>query len=106
MSDFEEKFFLPYQQRWINDNSRLKIIEKSRQIGISMATAYRLVREHAQRNCRYDAWIASRDEIQAKLFLEDCKKFSQLLHIAAQSVGQEVLPRPGNVSAGVYVRTL
>ena len=90
MSEFEEKFFLPYQQRWINDNSRLKIIEKSRQIGISMATAYRLVREHAQCGCHYDAWIASRDEVQAKLFLEDCKKFSQLLHVAAQSIGQEV----------------
>lgn len=85
---FEQKFFLPYQQRWINDNSRLKIIEKSRQIGISIATAYRLVREHSCNGCRYDAWVSSRDELQAKLFLEDCKKFSHILNVAAQSIGQ------------------
>ncbi|MDR1906613.1 MAG: terminase family protein [Puniceicoccales bacterium] len=88
---FEGKFFLPYQKRWINDTSRLKIIEKSRQIGISLATAYRLVREHACKGCRFDAWVSSRDEIQAKLFLEDCKKFSQILHIAAQDMGYELL---------------
>jgi phage FluMu gp28-like protein len=33
-------YFLPYQQRWIDDPSPLKIIEKSRQIGITYADAY------------------------------------------------------------------
>jgi phage FluMu gp28-like protein len=89
--NFKGKFFLPYQKRWINDNSRLKIIEKSRQIGLSLAAAYRLVREHSHSHCRYDAWVSSRDEIQAKLFLEDCKKFSQILHVAAQDLGQEII---------------
>ncbi|MDR0740718.1 MAG: terminase family protein [Puniceicoccales bacterium] len=88
---FEGKFFLPYQKRWINDRSRLKIIEKSRQIGLSLAAAYSLVREHSHNHCRYDAWVSSRDEIQAKLFLEDCKKFSQILHVAAQDLGQTVI---------------
>lgn len=40
-------FFLPYQRRWIEDRSRLKIMEKSRQIGLSWATAYACVRRHA-----------------------------------------------------------
>jgi phage FluMu gp28-like protein len=91
MKEFEEKFFLAYQKRWIDDASRLKIIEKSRQIGISMATAYRLVREHSSRDCRWDAWVSSRDEMQGKLFLDDCKKFSQILHIAAQDLGRELM---------------
>ncbi|MDE6576225.1 MAG: terminase family protein [Opitutales bacterium] len=91
MRHFEEKFFLPYQQRWINDPARLKIVEKSRQIGLSMATAYHLVREHSCQKCRYDAWVASRDEVQAKLFLEDCQKFSQILHVVAQYSGQTVI---------------
>jgi phage FluMu gp28-like protein len=89
--NFEGKFFLPYQKRWINDRSRLKIIEKSRQIGLSLAAAYRLVREHSHDRCRCDAWVSSRDEIQAKLFLEDCKKFSQILHVAAQDLGQTMI---------------
>jgi phage FluMu gp28-like protein len=91
MKAFEETFFLPYQRRWINDNSRLKIVEKSRQIGLSLATAYRLVREHSHNHCRYDGWVSSRDEIQGKLFLEDCKRFSKILHIAAQDFGQEII---------------
>lgn len=28
-----QKYFLPYQQRWLNDNSKVKIWEKSRRIG-------------------------------------------------------------------------
>jgi phage FluMu gp28-like protein len=91
MKEFEGKFFLPYQKRWINDASKLKIIEKSRQIGVSMASAYRLVREHSCKDCRFDAWVSSRDEVQGKLFLEDCKKFSQILHVAAQNLGREIL---------------
>ena len=35
--------FLPYQAKWIADGSRLKLIEKSRQIGLSWATAYATV---------------------------------------------------------------
>jgi phage FluMu gp28-like protein len=67
-------------------------MEKSRQIGISMASAYRLVREHANCDARIDSWVSSRDEIQAKLFLDDCKKFSKILHIAARAIGSEILP--------------
>jgi phage FluMu gp28-like protein len=95
-----KKFFLPYQKRWIDDDSRLKIIEKSRQIGISLAAAYRLVREHSSRGCRFDAWVTSRDEIQAKLFLDDCKKFGQILHVAAQSFGKEVIA--GDKKSGMF----
>jgi phage FluMu gp28-like protein len=91
MGKFEGKFFLPYQRRWIGDTSRLKIIEKSRQIGLSLAAAYRLVREHSCGSCRFDGWVSSRDEIQAKLFLEDCKKFSKILHIAAQDLGWGII---------------
>ncbi|MDR1435429.1 MAG: terminase family protein [Puniceicoccales bacterium] len=105
MREFEEKFFLPYQRRWISDASRLKIIEKSRQIGISLATAYRLVREHSSRDCRFDAWVSSRDEIQGKLFLEDCKKFSQILNVAARDLGRELMAlnkKSGSVSIPFY----
>jgi phage FluMu gp28-like protein len=37
------KFFLPYQVRWIKDPSRKRLMVKSRQIGISLATAYDMV---------------------------------------------------------------
>ena len=58
----EDTFFLPYQKKWILDNSRIKIMEKSRQIGMSWSTAYRLVRNPAFANTRRDSWVSSRDE--------------------------------------------
>ncbi|HTD87841.1 MAG TPA: hypothetical protein VK850_14790 [Candidatus Binatia bacterium] len=39
MNNPENTYFLPYQIAWIRDQSRLKIIEKSRQIGITYADA-------------------------------------------------------------------
>ena len=94
----ESTFFLPYQQRWINDDSRLKIIEKSRQIGMSLATAYRLVKKHSCKNVTFDAWVSSRDEIQSKLFLEDCKKFADILHVAAKNYGKICLHSDKKIS--------
>ncbi|MGF1451408.1 MAG: terminase large subunit domain-containing protein [Opitutales bacterium] len=75
--------FLPYQRRWIEDRSRLKIMEKSRQIGLSWATAYaslRRLRPHGQER---EVWVSSRDEAQARLFLEDCRHFAELLDLGA-----------------------
>ena len=76
-------FFLPYQKKWILDNSRIKIMEKSRQIGMSWTTAYKLVRAHVSARRPRDSWVSSRDELQAKLFIEDCRKFAGILGVAA-----------------------
>jgi phage FluMu gp28-like protein len=32
-----DKYFLPYQREWLMDSSRLKLCQKSRQIGLSYA---------------------------------------------------------------------
>lgn len=83
--------FLPYQARWIRDESRLKLIEKSRQIGLSWATAYAGVSRTALATARFDQWVSSRDDIQAQLFLEDCKFWAGNLKIAADDLGEQVL---------------
>ncbi|MDR2436181.1 MAG: hypothetical protein LBD33_02635 [Puniceicoccales bacterium] len=85
-----ETFFLPYQRKWITDDSRLKIMEKSRQIGITMATAYGLVRLHASGKLRFDSWVASRDELQAKLFIGDCRNFANIFQGFAKLHGLEI----------------
>ncbi len=90
---------LPYQQRWIEDPARLKLLEKSRQIGMSWATAYALVRRQCVPGLRLDAWVASRDEIQARLFLDDCRKFARILDQGARALGARVLPDGGRAEA-------
>ncbi|MDP0496138.1 MAG: terminase family protein [Verrucomicrobiota bacterium JB024] len=88
-------FFLPYQRKWIEDTSRLKIMEKSRQIGLSWTSAYSLVREQSRSDARLDAWVSSRDEMQARLFLEDAKSFASILHRAAGDLGATVVSEGG-----------
>jgi phage FluMu gp28-like protein len=89
---------LPYQAAWVKDTSRLKIAEKSRQIGWTWATAYGLVSRKALVDARLDAWISSRDDIQARLFLEDCKAFAGLLNIAAKDLGEAVIDDDGHTA--------
>jgi phage FluMu gp28-like protein len=43
-----------------------------------------------------DAWISSRDDIQARLFLEDCKSFAGLLNLGAQDLGEKAIDDSGH----------
>lgn len=90
---------LPYQERWVKDPARLKIMEKSRQIGISWASAADLVRRKLSPKERYDAWVSSRDEIQAQLFIQDCAAFAQLYNLAAKDLGAIVLDEAKGITS-------
>src|SRR3546814_8003484 len=46
--------FLPFQSRWVEDNKRLKMARKGRQLGFSWATAYAANKRTALRGARYD----------------------------------------------------
>ena len=89
---------LPFQQRWVTDNSRLKLCVKARQIGLSWCTAYRVVRQKLNKGARLDAWISSRDEVQAQLFLQDAKRFADILNVAAADLGQNVIDGEGHTA--------
>jgi len=82
-------YFLPYQIAWIKDDSRLKICEKGRQIGLSYADSYDSVRKAARKNGR-DVWVMSRDEVQAKQYIVYCKRWANVLKYAAQDLGEQV----------------
>lgn len=96
-----DAFFLEYQNRWILDLSRLKLMEKSRQIGISWSTAYAADERTVRQSARNDQWVSSRDDIQAKLFLEDCKWWLKILKIAADDLGEVILDARNAISAYV-----
>lgn len=96
-----DRFFLHYQERWINDKSRLKLMEKARQIGLSFSTADAAVERTAPKEARHDQWVSSRDEIQARLFLEDCKRFAGVLHAGAKDMGLMIIDEAKKISAYV-----
>lgn len=93
--------FLPFQERWIKDNSRLKLQEKSRQIGISWSTAYAAAERTALAGAKWDQWVSSRDDLQARLFIEDCKLWAKVLNMAAQDLGEIVIDEKNKITAYV-----
>jgi len=66
-------YFLPYQAKWIDDDSPLKLYEKSRRIGITYGTSYRATRKCLRQKARskFVQWVSSRDEKTAKEFITD-----------------------------------
>jgi len=93
--------FLPFQSKWVTDNSRLKLMEKSRQVGISWASAYAADERTAAQGARFDQWVSSRDDLQARLFIEDCKMWSGIMNLAAKDLGEVVLDAKDRLSAYV-----
>lgn len=91
MNTYEQEFFLPYQQAWIDDWSPLKIMEKSRQIGITYADAFDSVLKASSKTKSADVWVSSRDEPTARLYLQHCKRWAQALNIGAQYLGQQIV---------------
>lgn len=96
-----ETKFLSYQKRWIEDGSRLKLMEKARQIGLSWATSYAAVARTAVAGAKFDQWVSSRDDLQARLFLEDCKNFAQIIDTGARDLGAQVIDDEKKLSAYV-----
>lgn len=83
--DDPDKLLLPYQERWRSDRSRVKVAEKSRQIGWTWADALDSMEQAAAGP--NDIWISSRDELQAKLYLDDCRFWSGLYQAGAHALG-------------------
>ena len=96
-----EKFFYPSQCNWINDDSPLKLLVKSRQTGFSWCNCYRLVILVSAKGARLDAFISSRDESQARLQLEDCRHWADLMKIGFADRGEMLFDRATNSSAYV-----
>ena len=75
----DPKYFTRTQVQWIYDNHPLKIMEKSRQVGATHATDYRTVSLVSEPAAHFDAFISTRDNIQARLTLENCKRWADFL---------------------------
>jgi phage FluMu gp28-like protein len=74
---------LPYQRRWIEDHSALKIVVKARQIGFSFAACLRALLECLKRKT---TWIfLSKGERQSRLLMEKLQEHVQSCGILARA---------------------
>jgi phage FluMu gp28-like protein len=74
---------LPYQRRWVEDHSHLKIVVKARQIGYSFAASIRALLECLKRKT---TWIfLSKGERQSRLLMEKVQEHVQSCGILARA---------------------
>ena len=101
-STCSKPYFLPYQTDWHLDGSRLKLCQKSRQIGLSYVDSYDSVVKAALAGGR-DVWVMSRDEAQAKQYIRYCKRWAGILDCAAGDLGEQVFTSGNGKAAKVQV---
>lgn len=93
-----EEYFLPYQLKWLNDDSKIKIWEKSRRIGATYIQAYEDVRD-----CVYKkvpaVWFSSADESAAREYIEYCEKWTTMFNTAAKSLGLVIIDKEKDIKA-------
>lgn len=87
-----EALLLPYQVRWSQDTTALKVWRKSRRIGASYGTAADKVLHAAARHGGNVYYISYDKEMTAG-FVADCATWAAALHQAAGQIGEEVLAR-------------
>lgn len=92
-------YMLPYQARWVADDSRMKIWEKSRRIGATYAQAYEDVRDAAKRDGAMDVWFTSADLSAAREYIIYCSLWASVLNVAAKDLGEIVLDSEKDVKA-------
>lgn len=67
---------LPYQVRWVEDQSRIAVWEKSRRIGADFCDAFRAVRERITGTRTTDYWYSSADESAAFEYMQYVKTWA------------------------------
>lgn len=97
---------LPYQQRWCADRSQVKVIEKSRRIGLSWGEAADtalLAASSSGMNAFYIGYMKD----MAKEFIADCASFAKAYSLAAGEVSEsEEVWFEGEEKKSIFVYTL
>lgn len=94
------EYFLPYQMKWLNDKSKIKIWEKSRRIGATYVQSFEDVQDCI--NKRVPAvWFSSADESAAKEYIDYCEKWVKFFHAVAKSRGEQVIDSDKDIKAFV-----
>jgi len=94
----ENDYFLPYQADWINDDSKIKIAEKSRRIGLTYAQSYEDVRDCVSKKVP-SVWFTSADESAAKEYILYCKQWAGIFNVVAEDLGEMIIDETKDIKA-------
>lgn len=91
-------YFMPYQNEWLDDDSKIKIWEKSRRIGATYVQSYEDVMDCLRGNV--DAvWFSSADLTAAREYIEYCCKWAKAYNMAAEDLGERVVDEAKGIKA-------
>ena len=93
-------YFLPYQAKWLKDNSKVKIWEKSRRIGATYAQSYEDVRDCLKETVP-GVWFSSADESAGKEYIRYCEKWAKGFNAGAKSLGEIILDEKKGIKGTV-----
>lgn len=81
---------LGYQQKWVSDQAKIKIVEKSRRIGISWAESCVSALEASKINGKSTFYIGY-NAVMAKGFVQDVADWAKAYSLVASEVEEQVL---------------
>ena len=84
--------FLPYQKKWLEDRSDLKIIEKNRRCGISWTDSADSVLDAAPANGWTNTYYMSFNKDNCRQYIEDAGEWAKKLGYAASEIIEEEEP--------------
>ncbi len=93
---------LSYQQDWVKDKAPVKIIEKSRRIGMSYSEASDSVLHAADRDRGANVYYISYDKEMTAGFIQDCATWAKAFHAAAGEIGERIMTRDDGKDIHVY----
>lgn len=90
--------FLDYQREWLSDPAKVKISDKSRQIGLSWAEAYDSAELASRSKAEggMDSWIIHLNEDAAREWVLDVAFWAKFLNLAASEVEETVIDNENN----------
>lgn len=94
-----QKYFLPYQAKWIADAARLKISRKSRRIGMTYAQSYEDVVDASKQSGPMDVWFSSADDTASREYIRYCMQWAKLYKVAADFLGEIVINKREDIKA-------
>ncbi len=89
MSPTMRRTLLPYQTRWVADKAGVKVIEKSRRIGLSWAEAYDAVMHAGEGGG--NIYYQSYNKDMTRGFIDDCAEWARTLDVGAAAVGETLI---------------
>jgi phage FluMu gp28-like protein len=87
-------YFLPYQIAWLEDDSKIKIWEKSRRIGATYVQAFEDVRDCIEGKVPA-VWFSSADESAAREYILYCETWARVFNAVAKRVDEDVIDEKG-----------